>query len=112
MTTRIETAARLVKNIALFAAAPFIALVYIVVFPFVGLGLLAVMGARAAARAEAGKAIGRIARIAGLVVATPVITLTTVVLFPFAGLLMLAVIGARALLTGTHMSYELRPATA
>jgi hypothetical protein len=112
MTTRIATTASFVKNVALFAAAPFIALVYIIALPFVGLGLLVVMGARAAARNEVGKAIGRIARIAAIVLATPVVTLTTVVLFPFVGLLTLVVIGGRALLKDTHMSYELCPTTA
>ena len=112
MTARIETTASFVKNVTLFAAAPFIALAYIIALPFVGLGLLVVLGARAAARYETGKAIGRIARIVGLIVVTPVITLATVVLFPFAGLLTLAVIGTRALLKDTHMSYGLRPATA
>ena len=112
MTARIETTTSFVKNVTLFAVSPFIALVYIVALPFVGLGFLVVMGARAAARYEAGKAIGRIARIAGLVFATPIITLAAIVLAPFAGLVMLAAIGGRALLTGTHMSYELRLATA
>lgn len=112
MTTRIETTARFVKNVTLFAVAPFIALVYIVALPFVGLGCLVVMGARAAARYEVAKAIGRIAKIVGLVVAAPVITVTTVVLAPFAGLVMLAAIGGRALLKDTHMSYELCPVTA
>jgi len=35
------------KNIALFLAAPFIGLAYIVAMPFVGLGILAWMGAKA-----------------------------------------------------------------
>ena len=110
MTTRIETTTGLVKNIALFFAAPFVALVYIVLFPFVGLGLLALMAAR---RVATTKGVARIAKTIGKVVAIPVITLATVVLFPFAGLLMLAVIGARALLGGgTFMPGGLRPAMA
>ena len=36
------------KNILLFFAAPFIGLAYIVAFPFVGLGALAVLAVRAA----------------------------------------------------------------
>ena len=35
------------KNIALFIAAPFVGLAYILVFPFVGLGMLAWMGVQA-----------------------------------------------------------------
>ena len=39
-----RTAGQAVKNIALFFAAPFIGLAYILAFPFVGLGMLAWMG--------------------------------------------------------------------
>lgn len=35
------------KNVGLFVAAPFIGLAYVALFPFIGLGMLAVMGARA-----------------------------------------------------------------
>lgn len=38
---RIQGVARFAKNVALFLAAPFIGLAYILVFPFVGLGMLA-----------------------------------------------------------------------
>ena len=41
-------AARVVKNVALFAAAPFIGLAYAAAFPFVAVGLIAWYGARAA----------------------------------------------------------------
>ncbi|MGZ5584630.1 MAG: response regulator [Usitatibacter sp.] len=41
------TPARFAKNIALFIAAPFIALGYVVIGPIVGLGMLAWFGARA-----------------------------------------------------------------
>lgn len=47
-----------VKNIALFLAAPFIALAYVIALPFVGLGILAVLAARAAARSGAVATIG------------------------------------------------------
>ena len=43
-------AARVVKNVALFAAAPFIGLAYAAAFPFVALGLIGWVGARAALR--------------------------------------------------------------
>ncbi|MGE5097820.1 MAG: response regulator [Betaproteobacteria bacterium] len=38
---------RFVKNTVLFLASPFIGLAYVLVFPFVGLGLVAYMGVRA-----------------------------------------------------------------
>lgn len=43
-------AARVAARIGLFLAAPVIGLAYVVAFPFVGLGMLAWYGARAAAR--------------------------------------------------------------
>lgn len=44
---------RVAKNVALFLAAPFIGLAYAVAFPFIGIGVLAWMGIRAAARRAA-----------------------------------------------------------
>jgi hypothetical protein len=43
-------AARVAKNVALFAAAPFIGLAYAVAFPFVAVGALAWFGAKALAK--------------------------------------------------------------
>jgi hypothetical protein len=43
-TTALYTPAwnlRTARNVALFALAPFVALAYVVLFPFVGLGMLA-----------------------------------------------------------------------
>ena len=40
-------AAKVVRNVALFAAAPFIGLAYAAAFPFVAVGMLAWYGARA-----------------------------------------------------------------
>ena len=40
-------AGRVAKNVALFFAAPFVGLAYIVVFPFVGIAMLAWIGGRA-----------------------------------------------------------------
>jgi len=38
--------ARFGKNVVLFIAAPFVGLVYVIAFPFVGVAVLAWMGAR------------------------------------------------------------------
>jgi hypothetical protein len=43
----LEGAARIAKNIALFAAAPFIGLAYAAAFPFVAVGLAVWYGGRA-----------------------------------------------------------------
>jgi len=44
----LAAAAKVVKNVALFAAAPFIGLAYAAAFPFVAVGLIAWYGVRAA----------------------------------------------------------------
>jgi CheY-like chemotaxis protein len=83
------TLASRLKNIALFFAAPFIGLLYIAALPFVGLGLLAFMAARAAAKIEAVKTTA-------MVLAAPFIGLAFIVCFPLIGLAMLAAMGGRA----------------
>ena len=74
------------KNILLFFAAPFIGLAYIVAFPFVGLGILAVLGSRAAAKNEAVKTVGVTMKNIAMVFAAPVFGLAYILLFPFLGL--------------------------
>jgi CheY-like chemotaxis protein len=86
------------KNIALFFAAPFIGLAYVVALPFVGLGFLAFMAARAAGKIEALRAVGEALRTIGMLIAAPFMGLAYVVLFPFVGLAMLAWMGGRAVL--------------
>ena len=78
------------KNIALFFAAPFIALAYAIAMPFVALGMIAWFGAKAlAVKVPATKFIA-------LTVAAPFIGLATVVVGPFVGLGALAWIGMKA----------------
>ena len=86
-----EGAGSRVKNIALFFAAPFIGLAYILAFPFVGLAMLAWMAGKALAKNRAAKMIA-------LAIAAPFIGLVYLLAFPFVGLGMLAWIGAKALL--------------
>jgi CheY-like chemotaxis protein len=84
------------KNIALFFAAPFIGLAYIALFPFVGLGALAVLAVRAAMKFEAARTAARMLKNVGLLMAAPFIGLAYVVVFPFLGLAALAFLGGRA----------------
>jgi len=86
------------KNIALFFAAPFIALAYIIAFPFVGAAMLVWFAGKAAANRRLGVTVGKAAKSTGLLVAAPFIALACLVLFPFIGLAMLAWIGGRAAL--------------
>ena len=48
----LKPAARIAKNVALFAAAPFVGLIYIVAGPFVALGALAWLGGKALLKAK------------------------------------------------------------
>ena len=84
------------KNILLFFAAPFIGLAYIVAFPFVGFGIIAVLAARQAAKIERVQRIMTIARHTGMVIATPFVGLAYVVLFPFIGVATLLWLAGRA----------------
>ena len=85
-----------VKNIALFLVAPFIGLAYIVAMPLVGLGLLAVLAGRAAAKFAAVRTLAVVLKHIGLLLAAPMIGLAYVVFFPAVCLALLAWNGGRA----------------
>jgi hypothetical protein len=92
-----EAKGNALKNIALFLLAPFFGLAYIVALPFVALGVLAVLAARAAAKHETVKAVGLAVKNAGLLIAAPVLGLAYIIFFPVIGLAALAWMGGRAL---------------
>ena len=85
----------LIKTVAAFFAAPFIALGYIIALPFIGLyqfaklALEAYAKSRPAANVKLDKAIRR-ARNVGLFFASPFIALAYVIAMPFVGLFMFA----------------------
>jgi CheY-like chemotaxis protein len=85
-------------NIALFFAAPFIGLAYVIVFPFVGFGVLAVLAMRAANQIGVFNKAGSMLKYGGLIVAAPFLGLAYVTVFPLIGLAMLAWMGGRAML--------------
>jgi hypothetical protein len=85
------------KKVALFFAAPFIGLVYAVLFPFVGLGYLAVLAARAFAARYGKVPAVKAARTVALLIAAPFIGLAYIVAMPFFGAAALAWVGAKAL---------------
>lgn len=85
------------KKVALFAAAPFIGLLYALLLPFVGLGYLAVMAVKALAARHAAKRVLTVARNVALFVAAPFIGLAYIVALPFAGIAALAWVGTKAL---------------
>ncbi len=75
-----------IKNIALFFAAPFIGLAYIVMLPFYGLGVLAYLAAGIATR---NKTVRTVARHSTMAAVAPMLGLAGIVLFPFIGLALL-----------------------
>jgi hypothetical protein len=79
------------KNIALFFAAPFIGLAYLLAFPVIGFGLLAWTAAKAVMRSDT-------ARPVALALAAPFIGLAFVTVGPIAGLAAAAWYGTRAAL--------------
>ncbi len=87
-----DIAAR-VKDVALFLAAPFVGLAYIVAFPVVGIALLAWLAAKALLANNTTRPLA-------LAVAAPFATLALVTLGPIVGLGALVWIGARSTLRG------------
>ena len=90
IAARVESRA---KNIALFFAAPFIGLAYLLAFPIVGLGMLAWMAGKAMMKNDKVRPIA-------LLIAAPFITLAFVTIGPVVGLGALLWIGGKALLKG------------
>jgi len=86
-------------NVLLFFAAPFIGLAYIVAFPFVGLGAMAVLAARAANKNPRLHAIGVTMKHVAMAFAAPLLGLLYIMLFPFIGLASLLWLAGRALRT-------------
>ena len=86
-----------IKNIALFFAAPFIGLAYIVALPFVGFGVLAVLIVRAAIKFNAARTLRLVFKNTIALTAAPLIALAFVVFFPVIGLGLLTWTGIRAI---------------
>ena len=97
-----EPAGSTLKNVALFFAAPFLGLVYIAALPLVGIGVLAVLAVRAAAKIPALRTLGLALKHIGMLLAAPFIGLAYVVFFPVICLALLAWTGGRAAV-GTNM---------
>lgn len=96
-----EAAGGTLKNIALFLAAPFLGLAYIIALPVVGVGFLVVLAARAASSMPMCFNAAATVRTAAYL-AAPFIGLAYVVFFPVICLGLLVWTGGRALV-GTEM---------
>lgn len=78
------------KNVALFFAAPFIGLAYLLAFPVIGLGMLAWIAGKAVMKNDKLRPIA-------LLIAAPFLTLAFVTIGPIVGLGALVWIGGKAL---------------
>ena len=90
------------KNIGMFFAAPFVALAFIVLTPFIGLGMLAWTGGKAwlnrkvVSEKRPSTGIVLFLKNAGMFFASPFLALAYFTLFPLVGLVMLAWVGGKA----------------
>ena len=86
------------KNIALFIAAPFIGLVYAMLLPFVGLGLLTKLAAEALVKKYPAMAnVFGFVKAGAKIVAAPFVGLAFILALPFVGMATLAWVGIRGL---------------
>ena len=86
------------RNMALFLMAPFVGLVYAVLLPFVGLGMLAWIGIRAFVETGALARMLRVGKRVVMIAAAPFVALAYVVTLPFIGLAMLAWFAGEAMI--------------
>jgi len=87
----------MLKNMALFLSAPFVGLLYAVLLPFVGLGMLAWVGAKALRDQPRAGTVMRFGAFALRLLAAPFVGLAFLIVLPFAAMGMLAWTGARSL---------------
>ena len=85
------TVVKHVKNVALFFAAPFVGLAYLLAFPVVGFGLLLWIAGKAAMKNATARPIA-------LAIAAPFVAIAFVTVGPIVGLGALAAMGTKALL--------------
>ena len=85
-----SSAATVAKDIALFFAAPFIGLAYIIALPVYGFAILAYLACTEALKYNAVRTVATVLKHALMIVAAPFVGLAYIVLFPFVGLGLLA----------------------
>jgi len=88
----------MLKNMALFLSAPFIGLLYAVLLPFVGLGMLAWFAGKALMSYPKAREVVRFAGFALKMIAAPFVGLVYLIVLPFAAMGILAWMGAKALI--------------
>jgi CheY-like chemotaxis protein len=90
--------ARSLSNIAMFFAAPFVALAFVLLLPPIGLAALAWMAGKAWLTRSLARKIATTLYNVGLFFAAPFVALAYIILLPPIGLVMLAGMGGKALL--------------
>ncbi len=96
LPAKVASAASVLKNIALFFAAPFIGLAYIIAIPLYGFAVLALLAGRFAVKNEKVRAAALVFKHLAMAIAAPIIALVYIVLFPFVGLALLLWMAGRA----------------
>jgi hypothetical protein len=86
----------MLKNMALFLSAPFIGLLYAVLLPFVGLGMVAWFAGKALMANPKAREAVRFCGFALKMIAAPFVGLVYLIVLPFAAIGMLAWMGAKA----------------
>ena len=85
-------------TIPLLIAGPFIGLAYILLFPFVGMGILATLGIKQLLKMPAARKALSFLKNVSLFIAAPFVGLAYIVMLPFVGAATLAWIGVKALM--------------
>jgi CheY-like chemotaxis protein len=86
-----------IKNMALFLSAPFVGLLYAVLLPFVGLGMLTWFAGKALMSYPKAREVARFGGFALKMIAAPFVGLVYLVVLPFAAMGILAWMGTKAL---------------
>jgi CheY-like chemotaxis protein len=87
---------RLLRNMALFLLSPFIGLVYAVLMPFVGLGMVAGVAWQALMKYPKARRAADVAKVVLKFAAAPFIGLAWIVVMPFVGLAAIALMAVKA----------------
>lgn len=85
------------KNLAVLLSAPFIGLVYVVMFVLIGLFVLALTSGQVMLQSPVIRGFSRCTKVIALLLAAPFIALFSILMLPVFGLLMLAGVGGRVL---------------
>ena len=88
----------MLNNMALFLLAPFVGLLYAVLLPFVGMGMLAWMAGEALMTIPKAKKVLQFGKSIAKLIVVPFIGLAYALLLPIAGVVMLVWIGGKALI--------------